>query len=193
MSHLYALDRSVSVGALRGQHVTDTNASDGPTATSIWQLCWWLVKPLGWCVLLPVFPRLCLLGFTFCQPFFIEQLLEFLHTTSRDSTTASGLITVAILIYFGISVSTAIYWYYHERCQSLLRAFLVSAIYRKTAVLQYDGDGENAAVTLMSADVERGECSLEVHFRVSENATSKEVLGRFVSATMVLRSLIHCH
>ena len=153
MPHLYPLDRATSVETL---HARSTPSLTGEsTETSAWHLFSWLVKPLGLAVLLPVFPRLCLLGFTFCQPFFLQRLLNFLSSLEDDSSTASGLAAVAVFIYSGIAVSTALYWYYQDRFQSLLRAFLISAIYRKTNDLPHVGDGDSAAVTLMGADVER--------------------------------------
>lgn len=106
-------------------------------------------------MLLPIFPRLVLLGFTLSQPFFLQRLLSFLASDETDSSTSSGLVAVTVFIYSGIAVSTALYWYYQERFQSLLRAFLISAIYRKTATAPHVGDGDTAAVTLMGADVER--------------------------------------
>ena len=153
MQHLFALDRTISVETLDARNMS--SSSKKSTGTSTWHLLLWLAKSLGWSVLLPVFPRLCLLGFTFCQPFFLQRLLNFLSSHEDDSFTASGLIAVAVLIYFGIAISTALYWYYQERFQSLLRAFLISTIYRKTTHVLHVGDGDSAAVTLMSADVER--------------------------------------
>lgn len=153
MRHLYALDQTISVGKFDEQ---DLRSSSG---TSTWQLVAWLAKPLGRAALLPIFPRLCLLGFTFSQPFFLQRLLSFLSAdaaAAHPSTTASGLVAIAILTYAGIAVSTALYWYHQERFQSRLRAFLISSIYRKTAHLHHaSSDGDPAALTLMSADVER--------------------------------------
>ncbi|KAI0127028.1 ABC transporter [Xylariales sp. AK1849] len=153
MRHLYALDRAMSVETLGAKNMS--SSSQELTGTSTWHLLMWLAKPLGRSVLLPVFPRLCLLGFTFCQPFFLQRLLRFLSSQENDSSTASGLVAVAACIYTGIAISTALYWYYQERFQSLLRTFLISAIYRKTNHILYVGDGDPAAVTLMGADVER--------------------------------------
>lgn len=153
MQHLYALDRKILVAALDDRNIF--RSKEDSTGTSTWQLMLWLVKPLGRYLILPILPRLFLLGFTFCQPFFIQQLLKFLSSPEDSSLTASALISVAIFTYLGIAVSTALYWYYQERFQSMLRAFLISAIYRKTANVLHVGGGDPAAVTLMGADVER--------------------------------------
>ncbi|KAI8287461.1 ABC transporter FUM19 [Colletotrichum sp. SAR 10_98] len=164
MDDLFPLDTSISVAKL------DTRRSPESKGTSISDLVLWLARPLGWSVLLPILPRLCLLGFTFCQPFFLQRLLGFLSSNEDNSSTASGLVAVAVLTYSGIAISTALYWYYQERFQSLLRAYLISAIYRKTAEIQHVGDGDSAAVTLMGADVERIYTGLRLMHEVWANA-----------------------
>ncbi|KAJ0303050.1 hypothetical protein Brms1b_011764 [Colletotrichum noveboracense] len=164
MDDLFPLDTSISVAKL------DTRRSPESKGTSISDLVPWLTRPLGWSVLLPILPRLCLLGFTFCQPFFLQRLLGFLSSNEDNSSTASGLVAVAVLTYSGIAISTALYWYYQERFQSLLRAYLISAIYRKTAEIQHVGDGDSAAVTLMGADVERIYTGLRLMHEVWVNA-----------------------
>jgi ATP-binding cassette, subfamily C (CFTR/MRP), member 1 len=168
IQHLYALDRTISVNMLEDRKVF--NSYEEATGTSTWQIILWLVKPLGWFLVLPVLPRLFLLGFTFCQPFFIRRLLKFLSSPEGDSLTASTLVSVAVFTYVGIAVSTALYWYYQERFQSLLRAFLISAIYRKTAHVLHVGDGDTAAVTLMGADVERVYTGLRLMHEIWANA-----------------------
>lgn len=121
-----------------------------------WQLTMWLAKPLGWHFSMAVFPRLCLIGFNLCQPFFLQYLLDYLaNDVGSDSLTSSSLIVTALFIYMGIAISTALYWYYQERFQSRLRAFLIAAIYQKTNKVVHKSDGDLAAVTLMGADVER--------------------------------------
>ncbi|KAI8286526.1 ABC transporter [Colletotrichum sp. SAR11_57] len=164
MDDLFPLDTSISVAKI------DTRRSPESKGTSISDLVLWLARPLGWSLLLPILPRLCLLGFTFCQPFFLQRLLGFLSSNEDNSSTASGLVAVAVLTYSGIAISTALYWYYQERFQSLLRAYLISAIYRKTAEIQHVGDGDSAAVTLMGADVERIYTGLRLMHEVWANA-----------------------
>ncbi|KAL5324171.1 hypothetical protein ACEPPN_008715 [Leptodophora sp. 'Broadleaf-Isolate-01'] len=153
MKHLFALDGNISVDTIQEKSLT-ASSSDS-TGTSSWQLILWLVKPLGRFLILPVLPRLFLLGFTFCQPFFIQRLLRFLSSPEDNSLTASALISVAVFTYLGIAISTALYWYYQERFQSMLRAYLISSIYQKAGLMVHVGDGDHAAVTLMGADVER--------------------------------------
>lgn len=70
-----------------------------------------LVRTLKVPLLLPVPPRLALLGFTFCQPFFIEKLLDHLSQPVMDANVGYGFIGASILIYSGIAISMALYSY----------------------------------------------------------------------------------
>lgn len=93
-----------------------------------------LAKTLGASILIPVGPRVTLIGFTFCQPFLINSTLSYLTQPSdaRDRNVGYGLIGATAIIYFGLAVSTAFYWYFHERSMWMARGALASAIYKKT-------------------------------------------------------------
>ncbi|KAK8069803.1 hypothetical protein PG994_006419, partial [Apiospora phragmitis] len=117
-------------------------------------------------LLLPIVPRLLLLGFMFCQPFFIDRLLTYLSEPEgpNSSNFAYGFIGVAVLIYSGIAVSTALYWYFHYRTLLKARGILVSAVYKKTLEAQIGTSDSTAAITLMSTDIERiNVCFRSVH------------------------------
>lgn len=70
-----------------------------------------LMRTLKVPLLLPIFPRLALLGFTFCQPFFLEKLLHHLSKSEVDANVGYGFIGASVLIYSGIAISTALCWY----------------------------------------------------------------------------------
>jgi hypothetical protein len=70
-----------------------------------------LARTLRVPLLLPILPRLALLAFTFCQPLFIERLLDTLSEPEVDANVGYGFIGASVLIYAGISISTALYWY----------------------------------------------------------------------------------
>ena len=93
-----------------------------------------LAKSLAVALVTPVGPRIALIGFTFCQPFLINSTLSHLQepSTTRDPNIGYGLIGATIIIYTGMALSTALYWYYHERSMWMARGALASAIYRKT-------------------------------------------------------------
>ena len=72
-------------------------------------------------LLIAIFPRLCLTGFKFAQPFLIHRVISFVEQESspRNQNTAYGLIGATALIYLGIAVSFC-YW-----CQILSNFFFV--------------------------------------------------------------------
>jgi ATP-binding cassette, subfamily C (CFTR/MRP), member 1 len=108
-------------------------------------------------LLLPVGPRIALIGFRFCQPFLINSLLEHLQQSPDQASRneSYGLIGAAVFIYSGIAFSTAFYWYLHERTLCMFRGVLAGSIYRKATEIKLSAAGDSAALTLMSTDVER--------------------------------------
>lgn len=114
-------------------------------------------KALAIPLLLPVGPRLALSAFQFCQPFLINSMLSYLQTPSEQSSRNDGygLIGATALIYTGIAISGAIYWYLQERAVYMVRGLLAGAVYRKTLEAKLSAADDSAALTLMSADVER--------------------------------------
>ncbi|EPE26567.1 ABC transporter transmembrane region [Glarea lozoyensis ATCC 20868] len=116
-----------------------------------------LARTLSFALLLPMIPRLGLTAFRFCQPFLIRRLLKLLQKPEDHDARNSGygLIGATIIIYTGMASSTALYWYLHERALCMTRGSLVGAVYKKTTKTRLSVSGESAAITLMSADVER--------------------------------------
>ena len=114
-----------------------------------------LLRPL----LYPILPRLALVGFRFCQPFLIHSLLDHMENHVDGDITwrnkGYGFIGAAVIIYFGVAVSTALYWYCHERVQAMTRGALVAAIYHNLMQLRIIDVNDSAAITLMSTDIER--------------------------------------
>ncbi|KAI1479174.1 putative ABC multidrug transporter [Daldinia eschscholtzii] len=114
-----------------------------------------LMCTLKFPIILPVFPRLALLGFTFCQPFFIEKLLGRLSESKVDGNIGYGLIGASILIYSGLSISKSLCWYFHHRMLAMMRSILVTEIFIKATKARIGSGDDGAAVTLMSTDIER--------------------------------------
>ncbi|KAL2191494.1 hypothetical protein L209DRAFT_673580 [Thermothelomyces heterothallicus CBS 203.75] len=108
-------------------------------------------------LLLPVGPRIALGAFQFCQPFLINTLLEYLKQPAGQSPTniGYGLIGATAIIYVGIAASNALYWYFQGRAMYMARGLLATAIYRKTTESRSTDSDDSAALTLMSADIER--------------------------------------
>ncbi|CAH0045091.1 unnamed protein product [Clonostachys solani] len=114
-----------------------------------------LVRTLTVPLLLPVPPRLALLAFTFCQPLFIEKLLEHLSKSEIDVNVGYGFIGASLLIYAGIAISTALYWYFHHRMRTMASSILITEIFIKATKAQIGVGSDTAALTLMSTDIER--------------------------------------
>jgi ATP-binding cassette subfamily C (CFTR/MRP) protein 1 len=148
-------------------------------------------KALAIPFLLPVGPRIVLTAFQFCQPFLLNSLLSYLQTPPEQSSRdhGYGLIGAAALIYTGIAISGAIYWYLQERAMYMVRGLLASAVYRKTLESKLSAADDSAALTLMSADVERiirGLLNIhELWANIIEVALASWLLSREIGASFV--------
>jgi ABC-type multidrug transport system fused ATPase/permease subunit len=114
-----------------------------------------LARTLKLPLLLLIIPRLALLGFTFCQPFFIEALLDYLAEPTLNPKVGYGLIGASFLIYLGIAISSALTWYFHHRLRTMIRSILVPEVFKNATIARVGATDRNAALTLMSTDLER--------------------------------------
>lgn len=80
-----------------------------------------LMRTLKGPLLLPIIPRLGLLGFTFAQPFFIERLLDYLAEDELDPSIGYGFIGASLFIYAGIGLCFA----FHRYVQFYTRAITI--------------------------------------------------------------------
>ncbi|KAK3365047.1 ABC transporter [Lasiosphaeria ovina] len=149
---LYALDHEMTAEA--AQRWTPQDYRAGRTTLG-WDLARFLAVPF----LLPIVPRVALMGFNYSQTFFIRALLNYLSQPADFSNAGvgHGLIGAGVLIYSGIAFSSSLYSYYHWRALYRLRSCLLTAIYRSTVAAELGARDSTptAAVTLMSTDVER--------------------------------------
>ncbi|KAB2571080.1 ABC transporter C family member 4 [Lasiodiplodia theobromae] len=147
-------------------------------------------------ILYAVVPRLCLLGFTLAQPFFIERLILFVEEPRDDKTYFVGpmLIVACALIYVGAAVATAVYWHMTYRWVTMVRGSLVTAIYRKALNTPSGSVTESAALTLMGTDVEKVIIGLEdtheVWASILQVAVAVWLLERQVSWACVVPVLL---
>ncbi|KAI1338782.1 P-loop containing nucleoside triphosphate hydrolase protein [Xylariaceae sp. FL0016] len=154
LSDLYPLDQNISAEYLKPkfEHHLEHLLSRSPGEDH--GLAKALAKALAPHLLLAVGPRIAMGAFQFCQPFLISSILDYLQQPSASPTIGYGLIGATSLVYTGIAVSGALYWYFQERAMYMARGMLASAIYSKTVNISASAD-DSAALTLMSADVER--------------------------------------
>jgi ATP-binding cassette, subfamily C (CFTR/MRP), member 1 len=66
-----------------------------------------ILRTLKWPILVPVIPRLILIGFTLCQPLLVKRFLDYLRDSAKeqDANIGYGLIGAYGLVYFGMAVS----------------------------------------------------------------------------------------
>ncbi|TVY83108.1 ABC transporter FUM19 [Lachnellula suecica] len=116
-----------------------------------------------WPLALMIFPRLCLVGFNYAQPFLISSAIAYVSqpTGSQDENDGYGLIGAAGIIYLGIAISTTSYQHQIYRATTAFRGSMVSLIYAKTLQLQAGVYDEYTALTLMSTDLDRLTLSLQ--------------------------------
>ncbi|KFG82056.1 putative ABC multidrug transporter [Metarhizium anisopliae] len=149
---LYPLDKRLSVSNPLNGFINLSGRSLKPDLSSV-TLLFRLVETVGPSLLQPVPARLLLIGFSFCQPFFIQRLTSFLQ---EDSSSVGGIgvgfIGASILIYSGLALSTSMYWYCQYRVLTRFRATLGHIIYDKSLQLPTVDDG---VLTVMSMDVNR--------------------------------------
>jgi hypothetical protein len=109
INDLYPLDSALEASSLHDAFSRKMDYSElrGDKLGLVKVLVRTLWKPL----LLPILPRLMLLGFTLCQPLFMEKLLQYLSQSELDENNGYGFIGASLLIYLGIAISSAIYWY----------------------------------------------------------------------------------
>ncbi|KAJ4116110.1 hypothetical protein NW768_011082 [Fusarium equiseti] len=104
-----------------------------------------------------VFPRLCFIGFTFCQPFLISATLAWVErdSDSDDTNQGYGLIGAWFLVFVGLAVTTGQYQHMTVRATTMVRGQLISMLYDKATDMSITAANPTAALTLMSADIER--------------------------------------
>ncbi|KAM0254479.1 hypothetical protein ACHAQJ_006761 [Trichoderma viride] len=150
---LYPLDGSLDPKALREKFYRNLDYSkmkgDKFGLTKV------LIRTLRGPLLLPVIPRLGLLGFTFAQPFFIERLLDYLAEDELDPNIGYGFIGASLFIYAGIGLCWAFHRYYHHRMRTMLRSILVTETFITATKARIGTGDDSAALTLMSTDIER--------------------------------------
>ena len=132
------------------------------------------LRVLKWSLLAAAFPRLCLVGFSFAQPFLINRAILFASSpdTRENRKVGYGLIGAYVLVYTGIAVSfglsltrknltdrwfkisNAQYEYRMYRAATIMRGSLIPCIYKKTLNLETSEVNPAAALTLVSTDIE---------------------------------------
>lgn len=101
-------------------------------------------------------PRLVLIGFKFSQPLLISRVTSILSQGNADEATGKALIGAAVLIYLGLAISNAWYSYQLNRAATMARGILVTAVFEKVLLIDFNAIDGKAVVTLSTRDVTSG-------------------------------------
>jgi ATP-binding cassette, subfamily C (CFTR/MRP), member 1 len=114
-------------------------------------------RALWWPLASAAIPRLCLMGFTFAQPFLIQAILEWLGKGQNVSQNEGyGLLGATVLIYLGLAISNLHYNHMVYRFITMFRGAVSSLIYGHALHIPDGGlDDRSAAITLMTTDIDR--------------------------------------
>ncbi|KAK6338386.1 hypothetical protein TWF730_002449 [Orbilia blumenaviensis] len=107
-------------------------------------------------LLLAAIPRMVLIVFIFCQPLLLETFLGYLKDPEerKNANIGQAMIGAYALVYVGMAITSAFYWYRNIRFVTMLRGILMTAVYNKSTRLNITAATTTESVTLMSGDVE---------------------------------------
>ena len=159
LEDLYSLDEDLGSAKLEDKVRSAWKRRWKPERS--FEFAWKACQAMRWSIISAVFPRLCLIGFTFSQPFLISAILKWVQQDNSSKSNGYKLIAATILVYLGLAVSTIHYNHKLYRFITMFRGATVSLIYRHTLLLQdTDLPDRSAAITLMSSDIDRISASL---------------------------------
>jgi ATP-binding cassette subfamily C (CFTR/MRP) protein 1 len=151
---LFGLDKHLKTPYL--QNLLQTGWEKSPKKGN-YALLFTVLRTLKKPILAIVFPRLCFIAFTFCQPFLITATLDWSErdSDSDDQDQGYGLIGAWFLVYIGIGVTMGQHQHLTYRAITMMRGQLISMLYDKATDISITTADPTAALTLMSADIER--------------------------------------
>ncbi|KAJ6786301.1 hypothetical protein PWT90_09265 [Aphanocladium album] len=142
-----------------------------------------------WSFLSILLPRTLVIGFSFSQPFLLQDVVDEIQTDTPSADVQNGLMVATALIYVGIAVSRSWYAYIKNQLTVAVRAMLISAIYHKTLRLRAEELKKSAAITLVNTDLKAVEqlvnLSYEACASVVEVALGLAMLAKFVGTAAI--------
>ncbi|CZR60647.1 related to multidrug resistance protein [Phialocephala subalpina] len=128
-----------------------------------WALTYAIFHSLRYSLAMIVFPRLCLIGFNYAQPFLISSAIDYvsLPPSAQNKNDGYGLIGATALIYLGITFCTTHYQHQIYRSCTQFRGGMIALIYDKTLTMQAGIADESRSLTLMGTDIDRLVVSLD--------------------------------
>ena len=110
---------------------------------------------LKWELVFAAVPRLLLSAARFSQPFLVQSTIRYVGDRTSQSSHGWGLAGAFFLSYFAVAITQASYQHLANRYCTQLRGGLISLLYDKTINLSLTSGDREAALTLMSADINR--------------------------------------
>lgn len=150
---LYPIDDDMTSKVLlgRGQEAWNNSNKSRPRAL-FWSTLWATRSAFTYCL----FPRICLIGFRYAQPFLLSRTVNFASSLEEPDSIGWGLTGAFGLVFLGLAIATGSYYHMTYRFVTTVRGTLVSLIYAKTMDLSITALDESVAVTLMASDT--GQC-----------------------------------
>lgn len=149
---LYPIDSKLAADVVSEQFQRTWRTTRSPPDKG---LLFALLKSLLWSFLGPIPSRLAMVGFAFCQPFFIRALINYLESgPGHNHVTGSSLALTSVFIYVGIALSTSSFYYLNQRANTKVRSALGTAVFQKTVELS-STHLDTSVLTLMSTDIDR--------------------------------------
>jgi ATP-binding cassette subfamily C (CFTR/MRP) protein 1 len=115
-------------------------------------LLWSTLKASRGALAYCIFPRICLIGFRYAQPFLLSRTVDFANSPDEPDSIGWGLTAAFGLVFTGLAIANGSYYHMIYRFVTSVRGILVSMIYTKTVDLSITALNESAAVTLMASD-----------------------------------------
>ncbi|KAE9376787.1 putative ATP-binding cassette transporter [Stipitochalara longipes BDJ] len=115
-----------------------------------WSTLWATRGAFAYCI----FPRICLIGFRYAQPFLLSRTVNFASNLEESESIGWGLTGAFGLVFLGLAIATGSYYHMTYRYVTTVRGTLVGMIYAKTMDLSITALDESVAVTLMASDTE---------------------------------------
>jgi hypothetical protein len=146
---LFPIDEEMKSAFLRDQgQQAWLSAPQGQPRALLWSTLKATRASFAYCI----FPRICLIGFRYAQPFLLSRTVDFANNADEPDSTGWGLTASFGLVFVGLAVANGSYEHMTYRFVTSVRGTLVGMIYAKTVDLSITALDESAAVTLMASD-----------------------------------------
>ncbi|KAK0099337.1 hypothetical protein ONS96_008565 [Cadophora gregata f. sp. sojae] len=113
-----------------------------------------LLKCLSKSFTAAILPRICLIIFRYSQTVLISLTIRFVKNPRTDRDSGFRLVLVALFVYVGLAISTAVYKHCLNRLKVIIRGSRVALIYHRALEGESGKHEDGNVVTLLNSDVE---------------------------------------